>query len=221
MSIFKESLNKSRLPVALSLDTDKYQASNIICDIHNQIQCLKLSPAFLDIKSIRLPTFTLPVLIDAKLGDVPSTMKAYKNTYFKDTEGYAVTLNPYCGYESLKVFTEDKSIFSFIWTLSSDLTANTWQQPVVDELLQSDLFKDTENVGMVVPSTNIGYIKQIRDKFPNTLLLIPGIGFQNGSIKEVKNAIGTDNILFVIGRRLINSSDIVEELKIIEKEIRG
>lgn len=222
MNKFKFRYEKSKkLPIALSLDIPK-DVDRILYKIHDKIDCVKLNPAYVDPFSV--VTYNTYTIIDGKFGDVKHSMEAYKNKYFNqniNSDFKAVTLNPYCGESGLKVFTEDENVFSFIWTLSSDISMHSWQRPVVDKLFESDILNgdNIDNVGLVVPSTCLDFIVEVREKYPDRLLLLPGVGMQGGSIKKVKKIIGIKNVLFVIGRSILNAKDVLDYLKTLEGEL--
>jgi orotidine-5'-phosphate decarboxylase len=147
-------------------------------------------------------------------------MASYKKRFFYSNKNInAITINPYCGYNSLKVFAEDKKAFSFIWTYSTDSTIHKWQKSSVEELFNSDILK-SDSIGLVVPGNNLEYLYEIRKKFPDKLLLIPGIGAQNGNLRNILKLIGKENNLFVIGRSLYQSSNIKETLREINNEFK-
>lgn len=216
MSVFKNIFDKTdKLPIAFALDVEDFNKRIDFFNLfYEKVFCSKINPLFQ-----HSLINTSRSIFDAKLNDIPYTMKKYKDNY-KNKFG-SVTLSPYCGYSALKEFTDDSDIFSFIWTLSSDTSANVWQCQVIEGLFKSDILDPSteQNVGLVVPATNIDFVSKVRNMFPNRLLLIPGVTKQGGSISDVKNAIGIDNVLFVVGRRLIESSDPLFELDKIKSEL--
>ncbi len=133
----------------------------------------------------------IPVIADAKRGDIGNTSRAYATALF-DVFGFdAATVNPYLGYDSLEPFIRytDKGVF--ILCRTSNAGAADFQQSVCLEP-QIPLFElvaekakqwDAHgNVGLVVGATYPEELKRIRQLCPEMPLLIPGIGAQRGDL---------------------------------------
>ncbi len=147
----------------------------------------------------------IPVILDVKTGDIGNTMSNYAKAFFLDWKVDAITCNPLMGDDVLKALTPFKENFSFILALTSNPSASDYLKP-------NNLFKqistDISNLpntqfGAVVGATNSEELSELRKLMPETLFLVPGIGAQGGSLKEV-----VENTLYSPedARFLINSS---------------
>jgi orotidine-5'-phosphate decarboxylase len=134
----------------------------------------------------------IPVIGDAKRGDIGNTAKAYAKGLF-DIFGFdAVTINPYLGFDSVEPFLkyEDKGIF--ILCRTSNPGAKDFQDLVNSEgmhLYELVARKAIEwningNIGLVVGATYPDELKEIRKICPTMPLLIPGVGSQGGDLTQ-------------------------------------
>ena len=138
----------------------------------------------------------IPVIGDAKRGDIASSSKAYARALF-DTFGFdAVTVNPYMGYDSIAPFIDyaDKGVFILCKTSNpgaSDFQELPSLEPAsgnsASPLFEIVAVKAVEwntrgNIGLVVGATYPHQLRRIRELCPELPLLIPGIGSQGGDI---------------------------------------
>ncbi|MEX0608482.1 MAG: orotidine-5'-phosphate decarboxylase [Balneolaceae bacterium] len=135
------------------------------------------------------------IIADAKRGDINSTAEHYKKTYFDQFKVDAITLNPLMGFETLDSFSNDENKGIYVLALTSNSGAEDFlKQPfrgfemmsqfIADQLSKKDSFTETY-YGMVIGATHPDEVSSIIKYFPNAALLIPGIGAQGGSIKEL------------------------------------
>ena len=125
----------------------------------------------------------VPVIIDAKRGDVGSTARLYAETYLGDTPfaGDALTVNPSLGLDTLEPFLElarehDRGIFVLLRT--SNPGAAQFQEAMEPALLS--FLADEPHAGAVVGSTDPEAGARLRAALPETLFLVPGFGAQGG-----------------------------------------
>tara|TARA_R110002096_G_scaffold403766_2_gene601302 strand:+ start:7744 stop:8496 length:753 start_codon:yes stop_codon:yes gene_type:complete len=135
----------------------------------------------------RIPE-TIPVILDAKRGDIGETQKYYAKACFEVWGADAVTLNPYMGAETLEPFLDykDKGIYLLA------VTSNPGAKDI--ELRQSDgryIFEyaaemslASEQIGLVVGLTNAA--DEVLSRIPDAPLLIPGLGAQGGNLDALK-----------------------------------
>lgn len=148
----------------------------------------------------------LPVILDAKRGDIGKTSQAYAKEVFDFWGADAVTLSPYMGSDSLLPFinksrTQSKGVY--ILARTSNEGAKDFQNLIVQEGIPLYmkvidktllLLKNGEGeTGLVVGATSIKDLSEIlhrlmpvRKPIP---LLIPGVGSQGGSAAEVVSSI--------------------------------
>lgn len=148
----------------------------------------------------------LPIILDAKRGDIGNTSVAYANEVFDFLGVDAVTISPYMGSDSVMPFIDrSKSEGKGVYILAR--TSNTGATDLQDIIIRegNPLFlKVIEktclwaqnaggNVGAVVGATSIKELKQIAHilaKYKQTIpLLIPGVGAQGGSAAGVISSI--------------------------------
>jgi uridine monophosphate synthetase len=141
----------------------------------------------------------VPVILDAKHGDIGSTGEAYARAAFEVWGADALTVNPYLGGDSVQPFTRyaDRGVFILCHTSNpgaQDLQALTVfnverstldvQHPlyqVVAELAQQ--WNVHSNVGLVVGATYPEELAAVRGIAPDMWLLVPGIGAQGGDLE--------------------------------------
>lgn len=140
-------------------------------------------------RTIEMVPEDIPVILDAKRGDVGSTSTAYAEAYFEDLGVDAVTVNPYLGTDSLEPFLtyEEKGVFVVCRTTNPG-AADFQDLPVggapLYELIARKAVKDwnaNDNLGLVAPGNQPGALRNVRRVAgPNVPLLVPGVGAQGG-----------------------------------------
>jgi len=138
----------------------------------------------------------IPVIIDAKRGDIGSTARAYARGLFEYFRFDATTVSPYLGYDSLEPFIEysDRGIFVLCRTTNAgaadfqSLACQTEEgllplYRVVAAKVNS--WNTLGNLGLVVGATYPEELKTIRQDYPDIPLLIPGVGAQGGDLTSV------------------------------------
>ncbi len=136
----------------------------------------------------------VPVIADAKRGDIGNTAKAYARGLF-DFFGFdAATVSPYLGYDSVEPFMEYEDRGVFILCRTSNRGATDFQSLCVGEmpLYEAVAIRAREwnvhgNVGLVVGATYPEELKRVRSICPEMCLLIPGIGTQGGDLASAVN----------------------------------
>lgn len=132
----------------------------------------------------------IPVLLDAKRGDISSTARAYADAVFDAMGAHAVTLNAYLGYDAVEPFVQnpDRGVFVLCKTSnpgSSDLQdlevapGSTLYEHVAT--LCED-WNDNDNIGVVVGATHADALARVRAAAPNLWILAPGVGAQGGDL---------------------------------------
>jgi orotidine-5'-phosphate decarboxylase len=135
----------------------------------------------------------IPIIGDAKRGDIGNTAKAYARSLFETFGFDAATVNPYMGYDSVEPFLnyKDKGIFILCRTSNpgatdfQDLSCSSAHGPhrlykMVAEKAQE--WNREDNIGLVVGATYPEELLAVRQACPQMTLLIPGIGAQGGSL---------------------------------------
>jgi len=141
----------------------------------------------------------IPVIGDAKRGDIASSSEAYARALFETFGFDAATVNPYLGYDSIAPFIAyaDKGVFILCKTsnagsadfqelLYTEPDAASGARPVFELVAQkAQRWNTRRNVGLVIGATYPEQLKRIRELCPEFPLLIPGIGAQGGDLATV------------------------------------
>jgi len=137
----------------------------------------------------------IPVIGDAKRGDIGNTAKAYARAIFSYFNFDATTVNPYLGHDSIEPFLQYRDRGIFILCRTSNAGAVDFQALKAEigdnrylPLFQVVAHKAAEwnvhgNIGLVVGATYPEELKVIREQHPDMPLLIPGIGAQGGDLE--------------------------------------
>jgi orotidine-5'-phosphate decarboxylase len=137
----------------------------------------------------------VPVIADAKRGDIGNTSAAYARAIFEDLGCDAMTVNAYGGKDAVEPFLEyaDKGVI--VWCRSSNPSAIDFQDLDVDylgrtmPLWQAVVHKAREwnkagNVGIVMGATFPSQLAEARELCPDMPILVPGIGAQEGALRD-------------------------------------
>jgi len=159
----------------------------------------------------------VPVILDAKRGDIGNTAKAYAKAAFDELKADAVTLSPYLGEDSLTPFFEYSDKGFFILDRTSNKGGSDFQSLKIDK--REELFIEVANkivwwnkkysnsIGAVAGATHLEELKRISSIFAKNdflPILIPGVGRQGGSLEEVMNILRSYN--YPLFKVFINSS---------------
>lgn len=161
----------------------------------------------------------LPVIIDAKVGDIDRTSAAYARFLFDILGGDAVTLNPYMGYDALKPFFKYEGRGCYVLALTSNPGASDFQ---LERLASGARFyestiekicswsKSGAPAGAVIGATQDGFracVERINDLGCRLPLLIPGVGAQGASYAETLQVL--DELGYESGIVRINASSSI------------
>jgi len=131
----------------------------------------------------------IPVLLDAKRGDVGHTAEAYASALYDWLGADGVTLNPYLGIDALEPFLAYEDRTAFVVCRTSNESAGDFQDMMAGDVRlyerAAELSRDWNsrgNVGLVVGATYPEEAGRVRAICPDQLLLLPGVGAQQGDI---------------------------------------
>jgi uridine monophosphate synthetase len=163
-------------------------------------------------KSARMGSM-IPVILDAKRGDISSTAEAYAKSAFETLGAHCITLSPYLGKDSIDPFIQssekgafllcktsnpgagdlqDVSVVSGQWSVDSRPTTANHQQATVPlyihvaQLAQS--WNTKNNIGLVVGATQPEALTRVRAVVPKMWFLAPGVGAQGGDLESALKA---------------------------------
>jgi len=131
----------------------------------------------------------IPVIADAKRGDIGNTAQAYARALFSVFGFDAATVNPYLGFDSIEPFIHYQDEGVFVLCRTSNRGATDFQNLYTDgqPLYEVVARKAKEwniygNIGLVVGATYPEDLRKVRSICPEMPLLIPGIGVQGGDL---------------------------------------
>ncbi|MBP7552530.1 MAG: orotidine-5'-phosphate decarboxylase [Spirochaetes bacterium] len=183
---------------------------------------------------------SIPVILDAKRGDIGNTAKAYALSVFGEYGADAVTLSPYLGEDSLTPFFEYKNKGFFILARTSNKSGGDFQllkvgdkylYMIVAEKIAEWNKKYSPSIGAVAGATSVDELKNIAGYFSANScppILIPGVGSQGGDLASVIEALESSG--YPLYRAFINSSSKItyshkggadeDYLTVVENEIK-
>lgn len=141
---------------------------------------------------IRCTAPHVPVILDAKRGDIGSTAEQYAIEAFERYGADAVTLSPFMGFDSVAPYLKyhDKGAFLLCRTSNpggNDLQAQRLSSVEGEPLLYEHIARLVQGpwnlngqLGLVVGATHPAEIERVRALAPTVPLLIPGVGAQGG-----------------------------------------
>ena len=148
----------------------------------------------------------LPVILDAKRGDIGSTAAAYAGAWLSGRHaGAALTVNPFLGFETLAPFTDAArqnggAVFVLVKTSNpgqADLQGGGVSERIADELTRLGAQGNTgaggssaglSSVGAVVGATHPQELAEWRTRLPHAPLLLPGLGAQGAKPGDLAGA---------------------------------
>lgn len=147
----------------------------------------------------------IPIVLDAKRGDIGATAEQYAREAFERYGADAVTLNPYMGFDSIMPYLErkDRGVILLCRTSNpggSDLqflnvTVGNRQVPLYQHVarLAAEKWNTNGQIGLVVGATFPQELAEVRSIIGEMPLLVPGIGAQGGDIQATVQAGRTAN----------------------------
>ena len=170
----------------------------------------------------------IPVILDAKRGDIASTAEAYARSAFTQLGVHAITLNPYLGKDSIDPFLAYKEKGAFLLCKTSnpgasdlqDLPLTPGPSPIgrgvgvralyehIAHLAQT--WNNGNNIGLVVGATQPEALTRVRSAAPDLWFLVPGVGTQGGDMETaLRSGLRTDGkgMLINVSRGISRAND--------------
>jgi orotidine-5'-phosphate decarboxylase len=169
-------------------------------------------------------------IADAKRGDIGNTSYQYAKAFFETMKADAITVAPYMGEDSIRPFLEYPDKWTIVLGLTSNKGASDFElQTSGDELLYERVLRTVsswgspENLMFVIGATQADAFVNVRSICPEHFFLVPGVGAQGGSLKEIseKAMINDCGLLVNASRAIIYASekeDFADEAKVIARE---
>jgi len=165
----------------------------------------------------------IPVILDAKRGDIASTADAYARAAWQVFDADAVTLNAYLGKDAIAPFLADPERGVFVLCKTSNpgsadlqdltLAVDGGLMPVWEAVARmcNDLDDGTGRVGLVVGATHPAALARIRAVAPRLWILAPGVGAQGGELAATVQAGLRDDgagLLIPVSRAISRAADL-------------
>jgi orotidine-5'-phosphate decarboxylase len=138
----------------------------------------------------------LPIILDAKRGDIGSTAEQYAREAFERYNADAVTLNPYMGEDSIAPYLEWQDRGAIVLCRTSNPGGSDLQFLQTDGVplyqhvarLVADKWNRHGQCGLVVGATFPHELAQVRQIVGQMPLLVPGVGAQGGDVEATVTA---------------------------------
>ena len=245
--------NNSILSVGLDSDIEKLPKSfgqkdnpqfefnkEIIVKTHDLVCIYKLNSAFYEARGdrgirelkmtcdyIRETYPEIPVLVDAKRGDIGNTNIGYAKYVFDYLKADAVTVIPYFGIEALEPFFEKSGKGIIIGCHSSNVGSKEFQELLVDgkplyHIVAEEIMKqygDNPDCMIFMGATYPEELAPVRKIIGDMTILSPGVGAQEGTLeKTVKLGINSkkSGLMINVSRGIIfasNGEDFAEKAR--------
>jgi uridine monophosphate synthetase len=179
----------------------------------------------------------IPVILDAKRGDIASTAESYAEAAFTNLETDAITINPYLGFDTLEPFLRNpqKGVFLLCKTSnpgSADLqdlivrgTQGTPPVTVYETIARMAQAHNTaDNLGLVVGATYPEALRRARAAAPDLWFLVPGVGAQGGELRAaLQSGLREDGMGMLISasRSISQATDPRQAAQILRDDINS
>lgn len=161
---------------------------------------------------------TIPVILDAKRGDIGASARMYAIEAFERYQADAVTVNPYMGGDTLEPFLRFENHGVIVLCRTSNPGAGDFQQLISGDReiwqhvahLAVSQWNKNNNVALVTGARYPQAIGQVRQIVGNMPLLVPGIGTQGGDLEAVlKNGLTAQKtgLIINVSRAVIFASE--------------
>ncbi len=174
----------------------------------------------------------IPVVLDAKRGDIASTAEAYAHSALTRLGCGGITLSPYLGYDSIAPFLQDPGKGVFLLCKTSNPGSGDLQDLPVEDgrytlyekvALLAAGWNTRDNLGLVVGATHPAALARVRELVPALWILAPGVGAQGGRLSEALAAgLRADGLglLLPVSRGISRAADPQGEARQIRDAIR-
>ena len=173
----------------------------------------------------------IPVILDAKRGDIASTADAYARSAFELLGASAVTLSPYLGSDSLTPFLRDPCRGVFLLCKTSNPGSGDLQDlllaggDVVYERVArlAQRWNQNDNVALVAGATHPEALERIRALAPGLWFLAPGVGAQGGDLEaSLRAGLRADGLgmLIPVSRAVARAASPRKAAEALRDEIR-
>ncbi len=188
---------------------------------------------------IRCIPAEIPVILDAKRGDIASTAQAYARAAFQQLGAHAITINPYLGHDAVEPFLVEAERGVFLLCKTSNPGAADLQDLMVMDqpgdptktdgyllyekvALLAQGWNLNDNLGLVVGATQPEALERVRQLAPEMWILCPGVGVQGGDlIAAMQAGLRRDGLglLITVSRGISQAADAKKAAEQIRRNI--
>ncbi len=192
--------------------------------------------AGIHLEAARIGCAFMPVILDAKRGDIASTAEAYAQSAFDTLGADCITLSPYLGRDAIEPFIKDPAKGAFLLCR----TSNPGSEDLQELLVQVDTghavplymrvaelanqWNTRGNLGLVVGATYPQTLAEVRANAAELWFLVPGIGAQGGDLEAALiNGLRPDGqgILVNVSRAIARAADPARAAKELRDQMAG
>jgi orotidine-5'-phosphate decarboxylase len=168
-------------------------------------------------KTVRYIPDTHFKIADAKRGDIGNTSTQYAKAFLENLPFDSITIAPYMGEDSVKPFLVYPGKWGIVLGLTSNKGADDFERlplssggPLFESVLKTvSSWGNPDNLMFVIGATQADAFTRIRELLPDHFFLVPGVGTQGGSLKDIsERAMNADcGLLINVSRAVIYASE--------------
>jgi orotidine-5'-phosphate decarboxylase len=236
----------SKIPAHLQSRPDAvFEFNKAIIDATKDLcVCYKINTAFYEAmgikgwaameKTVQYIPKDIFTIADAKRGDIGNTSSQYAKAFFETLNFDAITVAPYMGEDSIRPFLEYENKWTIVLGLTSNKGAADFEmQPLLSNrhlyeqvITTVSEWGNKNNLMFVTGATQATELEKIRALIPDNFLLVPGVGFQGGSLADVsRHGMNSDCGLLVNASRAIiyagDKENFADEARIIARQYQA
>jgi len=173
----------------------------------------------------------IPVILDAKRGDIASTARAYAQAVFGWLGADAVTVNPYLGHDAVEPFIADPARGVFLLCKTSNPGAEDLQSHSLGgEALYlriarlATAWNTKDNLGLVVGATDPEALTAVRALAPDLWILAPGVGPQGADLEAaLRSGLREDGagLLVAVSRAIAQAESPAQEAARMKSQVNS
>lgn len=161
----------------------------------------------------------MPILLDAKRGDIGNTARAYAKAAFEVLGADAITVSPYLGKDALTPFWDyaGKAVFVLCHTSNPSAASvqHHGQPPLFEHVAElAKTWGNPQQLALVVGATQPQALARVRELLPEYWLLTPGVGAQGGDMSALTAGLFQDGsgagAIVPVSRGILYAADPIE-----------
>ncbi len=198
-------IDPGKLPAHLAGEKNAQKAfgAEIVGATHDLALCYKINSAFFEAEGLigyatlqeliaDIGQHRVPVILDAKRGDIGNSSRQYARAAFEVLGADAVTVSPYLGQDALQPFLDYGDKGTIVLGVTSNPGGKDFQfldcggSPLYEQVVRKvAAWNSRDNCGLVVGATQGEVFERLRQIAPELPFLVPGVGAQGGALEPV------------------------------------